>query len=247
MPEPLPYEERFEDRPELLDLILDTNARISRLVRYGVREVVLADPPAWKIYWSNGSEKWFRIPVRDKRAPHLTWKAGETVKADANELIVYAAARSVDAILPYLNWLPLYGYSTEARQGGFGEAPPPWTMHWTWTDPEGGEPLDFKRRTGPFGPPPGLPPLPHELLAELLRKMGFDRNPFENGSGPNVMPFRNDEPSEAMKAYAKKVLEESRKRRKERRARGETRSVKIDVHTGEELFWDRENEEWVRE
>ena len=263
MPEPLPYLERFEDDPELLDLILDTNERISRLVRYGVRDVVLASKPAWKIVWSNGGEKWNLTPVRPIRRdrmiqevmerfsePYVEVKeaqVGETIKVDANELIVYAPERSIDAILPYLNWLPLYGYSTEARESGIGEAPPPWTMHWTWTDPEGGPPLDFKRRTAPFEPPPGLPPMPHELLAELLRKMGFGQNPFENGNGPDVMPFRNDEPSDAMKAYAKKVLEESRRRRKERRARGETRSVKIDVHTGEELFWDRENEEWVRE
>ena len=197
MPQPLPYEERFENDPELLDLILDTNERISRLVRYGVRDVVLASKPASKIVWSNGGEKWGQTSVRPVTGPRMLQdimesfgeprgeevkeaQAGETIKVDANELIVYAPERSIDAILPYLNWLPLYSYSTEARfERGIGEAPPPWTMHWTWTDPEGGPPLDFKRRKGPFGPPPGLPPMPHELLADLLRKMGFDQNPFE--------------------------------------------------------------------
>jgi len=57
---------------------------------------------------------------------------GDKVYLDASEIIIYSKKEDVNAILSYLEPLPLYAHSFEARERGFGTPPPPWTKHWTW-------------------------------------------------------------------------------------------------------------------
>ena len=75
---------------------------------YGLREE-LADKKAIKIFWSNGSAQW-----------HMdrTFKPGDIVSLDANEVILPLTEQEFERIRLYLIALPLYIISLEAKQRG---------------------------------------------------------------------------------------------------------------------------------
>jgi hypothetical protein len=92
--------------------IADINTEIAKLVSYGVREMPLGEAPNYRLNWSNGSARWWSYPdaISDEQ---------ETIKLDANELAVSVVSKEVlDRVLPWLDPLPLYGASSEARDRG---------------------------------------------------------------------------------------------------------------------------------
>ena len=93
--------------------IHDINKEIAKLVGYGLRDVPLGTAPNYRIHWSNGGARWWMYPNP------LTKKETPVVKLDANELLVSGFRRSVvQRIVQWLNPLPLYAASFEARERG---------------------------------------------------------------------------------------------------------------------------------
>lgn len=75
---------------------------------YGMRQEVVKSVPCVNLFWSNGKAEW----VMDR---YNFPQVGEPVTLDANEILVYASIEEVDAILEYINPLPLYEYSAERK------------------------------------------------------------------------------------------------------------------------------------
>ncbi len=90
---------------ELLEL---TNEKIDNLVKYGYRTVTTRKR-GYKLRWSNNMAGWY---------PSGRVLPAGKYKIDANEIIVEAPSKQIEEMLPFLNALPLYGNSTEARRRG---------------------------------------------------------------------------------------------------------------------------------
>lgn len=132
---------------EQINLGQQIDDMIRKRTSYGTREEPLPGPVSrvWVLSWSNGSASWGVAghPIWYKYEPghpeakygylyrHPT-KIGDLAMLDANQVMVMARKGDILAILDYLEPLPLYAFSTEARIGGFGKPPPPWSGHWTW-------------------------------------------------------------------------------------------------------------------
>lgn len=148
-PIPEGFVKAFRPSPEQVKLIQEINDKIRKRTTYGTREEPLPGPVSrvWVLSWSNGSACWYIAghPIWYKYAPehpearygylyrHPT-KAGDLANLDANQVMVMAKRSDIGATLSYLEPLPLYAHSFEARQRGFGTPPPPWTKHWTWPE-----------------------------------------------------------------------------------------------------------------
>ena len=78
------------------------NARTS----YGIREEKVEHAYGWSIHWSNGMKGWI---LWDR------FKKGSIATLDANQVLVYMKKSELEALLPDLPMLPLYGNSFEAR------------------------------------------------------------------------------------------------------------------------------------
>ena len=92
--------------------IADINTEISKLVSYGLREVTLGQSPNFRLNWSNGQSRWWAYP-------DAISEDTETIRLDANELAVSVVSKEVlDRVLPWLDPLPLYAASLEAKERG---------------------------------------------------------------------------------------------------------------------------------
>ena len=92
--------------------IADINTEIAKLVAYGIREVTLGESPNFRLNWSNGQSRWWAYP-------DAISEEEKTIKLDANELAVSVVSKEVlDRVLPWLDPLPLYAASMEARERG---------------------------------------------------------------------------------------------------------------------------------
>ena len=103
--------------------IADINTEIAKLVSYGVREMPLGDVPNYRLNWSNGGSRWWVYPnTEEKRHSEnisRVNKVRENIRLDANELLVSGISKEViDRVLPWLDPLPLYAASMEARERG---------------------------------------------------------------------------------------------------------------------------------
>ena len=132
-----------------IKLAQQINNEVRKRTQYGTREEPLPGPilQTWQLSWSNGAASWYISghPIWYKHAPddpesrygylykHPKVK-GEMAMLDANIIMVQAKKRDIQAILDYLEPLPLYAHSFEARAGGFGTPPGPLTKHWTWPE-----------------------------------------------------------------------------------------------------------------
>lgn len=94
------------------------NGMITGRTQYGLRE---DKSRGTLMFWSNGAEAW----IVDPRPP-------QSAILDANELVVPFPRRQVSLIAGFLDPLPLFRYSLEARERGVpGAGPPPFTTgHW---------------------------------------------------------------------------------------------------------------------
>ena len=86
------------------------NALISQRTSYGVRnETTFAT--GYILVWSNGAARW--LPY------HNPVKKGEVIQLDANQIFVPIqegeSKADIEAVIPSLKQLPLYGNSFEAR------------------------------------------------------------------------------------------------------------------------------------
>ena len=90
------------------DLSTATAKALAR-TQYGTR-VEVARQAGWRVGWSNNLRSWGRFFRAVKR--------GDRVTLDANEILLYGPARYVDGLAKRLPYLPLYQYSTEARDRG---------------------------------------------------------------------------------------------------------------------------------
>lgn len=146
-PIPEGFVKAFRPTPEQVELIQQVNDAIRKRTTYGVRIEVVKSIPVHELQWSNAGADWGRIrawPVTPIDPRHIKgeWglykrlerraRPGDEVELDANMILAYGRARDIDATLSYLEPLPLYKHSFEAKQRGFGTSPPPWTKHWTW-------------------------------------------------------------------------------------------------------------------
>ena len=92
--------------------IADINTEISKLVSYGLREVKLGESPNFRLNWSNGLSRWWAYP-------DVISEDKETIRLDANALAVAVVSKEVlDRVLPWLDPLPLYAASLEAKERG---------------------------------------------------------------------------------------------------------------------------------
>ncbi len=113
-PPPLPdaFMRAFSLTPERIALVPKVNDMIRRRTRYGTREETVTSKKAWRISWYNGSADWdMQYGAR---------KHGEVVVLDANQVLVKDVdGRDLRAILRWLEPLPLYAASFEAKTRDF--------------------------------------------------------------------------------------------------------------------------------
>jgi len=87
------------------ELAEQINKNISTRTKLGYREVT-TKKRGYRLIWSNNAERWFLA--------HSPEPAG-TYKLDANVIMVEGKKSDIEAALPYLRGLPLYGQSFEAN------------------------------------------------------------------------------------------------------------------------------------
>lgn len=110
---PLPeaFLRAFSLTPERIALVQTINNQIRQRTKYGTRQEVVERAPGYVLTWSNGSAAWYTSWAR---------KRGETATLDANEVLVQGVKKAdLEAILRWLEPLPLYAYSYEAKERGF--------------------------------------------------------------------------------------------------------------------------------
>ncbi len=101
----------FALTPERIELVERVNEFIRQRTRYGVRKENVAKSPGYILHWSNASAEWYVYGGR--------YAKGEMVTLDANQVLVQGAKKSdLDPICRWLEPLPLYRHSFEARERG---------------------------------------------------------------------------------------------------------------------------------
>lgn len=101
----LPEELNEEDTK----IIKSLNAEISKRKYYGIREET-APAPGYIIGWSNADAIWHIYSGYRRK--------GEKLRLDANLVFASYSRDKLERVTPYLNQLPLYVYSTEAKERG---------------------------------------------------------------------------------------------------------------------------------
>lgn len=145
-PFPPAFFKAFNLTPERIQLVQEINNQIRKRTTYGVRREKLERTPASKLVWSNGEASWYPLPLplvsrtplaqrvrelcrRDPREAlrlqvqltpedYTRAKPGDEVQLDANEIVAYGKRADIRAVVNWLEPLPLYGYSFEARERG---------------------------------------------------------------------------------------------------------------------------------
>lgn len=107
-----------EEKKLLKTVILETNKKISERGFYGLHQEQLPPQGDFSIlYWSNGAEQWF-VDNRTESAMVARDKGRRTLNLDANTIIVPFHQMLSEKVLGGLDDLPLYVYSTEAKERG---------------------------------------------------------------------------------------------------------------------------------
>ena len=134
---PLPeaFLRAFELTPERIELVQKLNNEVRKRTTYGTREEPLPGPVSgvWVLSWSNGSAEWYVSghPFYYKHAPsspeagemgYITRRpsrAGDIVVLDSNQFMVRAKKSDLLKVVRWLEPLPLYRFSFEAKGRGF--------------------------------------------------------------------------------------------------------------------------------
>lgn len=102
----------FELTPERIALVQRINDQIRQRTAYGMRSQVVERVPAYRIQWSNGSAEWDIYYYAERRT-------GKVLELDADTILVQGVKKEdIEAVLRWLEPLPLYSFSYEARQRG---------------------------------------------------------------------------------------------------------------------------------
>lgn len=108
----------YEERTLLKTIIRESNKKIAQRGFYGVRQEPL--PPTGDftiLYWSNGPSVWF-VDNRTETAMIARDEGREGMRLDANQVLVPFHQALVQKVLVALDDIPLYVYSTEAKERG---------------------------------------------------------------------------------------------------------------------------------
>ena len=112
--------ETFLRDPGIFNRALDAASEQARQrTFYGLRPITLPAAPFFSILtWDNGAAEWYTDYMTTEWAVRLAWKGRREISLDANQILIpyppYVAAR----IAPWVEPLPLYHFSTEARGRG---------------------------------------------------------------------------------------------------------------------------------
>jgi len=138
---PLPeaFVKAFELTPERIQLVQRLNDEVRGRTKYGTREEALPGPvrEVWVLTWSNASAEWFvsghpfyyRYAPGDPEAGVVGYifrhpvRMGEIVVLDANQIMVRGRRRELERVVRWLEPLPLYKFSFEAKGRGIFD---PW-------------------------------------------------------------------------------------------------------------------------
>ncbi|HEC40670.1 hypothetical protein LCGC14_0223180 [marine sediment metagenome] len=88
--------------------LIAANVGSDKLVSYGIKGSIVKERGT-KMSWSNGSRTWFTHQPVDKR---------DSIRLDANEMIIPCSFKRAERLRCYINELPLYYSSTEAKMRG---------------------------------------------------------------------------------------------------------------------------------
>ncbi len=109
---PEAFTKEFSLTPARLALIQYINKLISQRTKYGLREETVEKIPAYELVWSNAGANWYIWSLAYQRK-------GQLVKMDANHILVQGIRKAeIEAVLKWLNPLPLYSFSYEAKERG---------------------------------------------------------------------------------------------------------------------------------
>lgn len=107
-----------EERNLLKTVIRETNKKIEERGFYGVRNEPLPRTGDFTVlYWSNGSSVWF-VDNRTNAAVLGRDRGLRSIPLDANMVLVPFHSVLVEKVVGALDDLPLYSYSTEAKERG---------------------------------------------------------------------------------------------------------------------------------
>ena len=99
--------------PELWDKVKVINELIATLTVYGRHEVEPVGRSAYRLMWSNASSQWYMDQYTNYASDKMVYSF------DANELLVSGIGKKwINLALPWLNPLPLYAASFEAKTRG---------------------------------------------------------------------------------------------------------------------------------
>ena len=107
-----------EERKLLKTVVREANKKIDERGFYGIRQEPLPSTGDFTIlYWANGPGVWF-VDNRTSSAMIARDNGRESIKLDANMILVPFHPVFVEKVVGALEDLPLYTYSTEAKERG---------------------------------------------------------------------------------------------------------------------------------
>jgi hypothetical protein len=107
-----------EERALLKTVIKEANKKIAERTWYGIRQEPLPKTGDFAIlYWSNGPSIWF-ADNRTESAMMARDNGQSSIRLDANQILVPFHQALVQKVLAGLDDIPLYVYSTEAKERG---------------------------------------------------------------------------------------------------------------------------------
>lgn len=107
-----------EEKALLKTIIKEANKRIAERTWYGTRQEPLPRTGDFTIiYWSNGPSVWF-LDNRTESAMLARDNGRDSIRLDANMVLIPFHQALVQKVLSGLDDIPLYVYSTEAKERG---------------------------------------------------------------------------------------------------------------------------------
>lgn len=107
-----------EEKKLLKAVIRETNKKIAERTWYGIRQEPMPETGDFAIlYWSNGPSVWF-ADNRTESALVARDNGQSSIRLDANQILVPFHQALVQKVVAGLDDIPLYVYSTEAKERG---------------------------------------------------------------------------------------------------------------------------------
>ena len=102
----------------VVNLIVTSNNIISEMTTYGVRQIEIVKQPSYILSWSNASASWGveYYTIHGNRITETPYNS--TIVIDANQFVLQAPKKLILEVIPWLDPLPLYSGSFEAKERG---------------------------------------------------------------------------------------------------------------------------------